>query len=83
MYRYVKNHVHKNETTTMNIDYCVWCFILEKQATNVDYLLQYLIFQSDKNLLQIPRILERYSQYLENITVSKMDDWACISGLKK
>ncbi|TMW92115.1 hypothetical protein EJD97_013469 [Solanum chilense] len=32
---------------------------------------------------QIPRILERYSQYLENITVSKMDDWACISGLKK
>ncbi|XP_055823508.1 uncharacterized protein LOC129892013 [Solanum dulcamara] len=32
---------------------------------------------------QIPRILERYSQYLKNITVSKMDDWACISGLKK
>ncbi|MCD7468082.1 hypothetical protein HAX54_005880 [Datura stramonium] len=32
---------------------------------------------------QIPRILERYSQYLDNITVSKMDDWACISGLKK
>ncbi|KAJ8532360.1 hypothetical protein K7X08_012283 [Anisodus acutangulus] len=32
---------------------------------------------------QIPRILERYSQYLESITVTKMDDWACISGLKK
>ncbi|XP_059282271.1 uncharacterized protein LOC132036061 [Lycium ferocissimum] len=31
---------------------------------------------------QIPRILERYSQYLENITVTRMDDWACISGLK-
>ncbi|XP_070006908.1 uncharacterized protein LOC107826398 [Nicotiana tabacum] len=32
---------------------------------------------------QIPRILEKYSPYLENLTVSKMDNWACISGLKK
>ncbi|KAM3222620.1 ribosomal protein L11 methyltransferase [Capsicum chacoense] len=32
---------------------------------------------------QIPCILERYSEYLENITVSKMDDWACMSGLKR
>ncbi|CAN4104205.1 unnamed protein product [Withania somnifera] len=32
---------------------------------------------------QIPHILERYSQYLENVTVSKMDDWACIRGLKR
>ncbi|CAN4102915.1 unnamed protein product [Withania somnifera] len=32
---------------------------------------------------QIPRVLERYSQYLENITVSKMDDWDCISGFER
>ncbi|XP_057507013.1 uncharacterized protein LOC130790118 [Actinidia eriantha] len=32
---------------------------------------------------QIPYIVERYSQYLEGISVSKMDDWACISGNMK
>ncbi|KAL7216769.1 hypothetical protein ACSBR1_028658 [Camellia fascicularis] len=32
---------------------------------------------------QIPYIVERYSQFLEGISVSKMDDWACISGTKK
>lgn len=32
---------------------------------------------------QVPRIVERYSQFLEGISVSKMDDWACISGTKK
>ncbi|KAI5662513.1 hypothetical protein M9H77_21836 [Catharanthus roseus] len=32
---------------------------------------------------QIPRVIERYSEFLDGITVSKMDDWACISGSKK
>ncbi|XP_023535559.1 uncharacterized protein LOC111796963 [Cucurbita pepo subsp. pepo] len=32
---------------------------------------------------QVPAIIERYSQYLEGISVSTMDDWACVSGRKK
>lgn len=32
---------------------------------------------------QVPAIIERYSQYLEGISVSTMDDWACVSGKKK
>ncbi|KAL2523557.1 ribosomal protein L11 methyltransferase-related [Abeliophyllum distichum] len=32
---------------------------------------------------QIPCVIEHYSQFLADITVSKMDDWACISGTKK
>ncbi|XAR56522.1 hypothetical protein NMG60_11037046 [Bertholletia excelsa] len=32
---------------------------------------------------QIPSIVERYSEFLECISVSKMDGWACISGTKK
>ncbi|KAK0602632.1 hypothetical protein LWI29_035458 [Acer saccharum] len=32
---------------------------------------------------QIPYIIERYSQFLEGISVSEMDDWACVSGTKK
>ncbi|KAM7492567.1 hypothetical protein LguiA_035488 [Lonicera macranthoides] len=32
---------------------------------------------------QLPRIMERYSHFLEGIRVSKMDDWVCVSGTKK
>ncbi|KGN55110.1 uncharacterized protein LOC101205828 isoform X1 [Cucumis sativus] len=32
---------------------------------------------------QVPAIIERYSQFLEGISVSTMDDWACVSGKKK
>ncbi|CAA0816000.1 ribosomal protein L11 methyltransferase-related [Striga hermonthica] len=32
---------------------------------------------------QVPIVIERYSQFLENIDVKMMDDWACISGTKK
>ncbi|XP_059661490.1 uncharacterized protein LOC132307683 isoform X2 [Cornus florida] len=32
---------------------------------------------------QIPFIMERYSQFLEGISVSTMDDWACVTGTKK
>ncbi|KAK3034986.1 hypothetical protein RJ639_033364 [Escallonia herrerae] len=32
---------------------------------------------------QLPHIMERYSQLLEGMTVSEMEDWACISGIKK
>lgn len=32
---------------------------------------------------QVPCVIERYSRLLEGITVSKMDDWACMSGRKK
>lgn len=32
---------------------------------------------------QVPRIIECYSEFLEGIKVSKMDDWACVSGTKK
>ncbi|KAH6834829.1 ribosomal protein L11 methyltransferase-like protein [Perilla frutescens var. hirtella] len=32
---------------------------------------------------QIPVVMERYSQLLEDINISMMDDWACISGSKK
>lgn len=32
---------------------------------------------------QLPRITGRYSEFLEDITVSKMDDWACVSGKKR
>lgn len=32
---------------------------------------------------QIPCVVERYSQFLDGITVAKMDDWACITGFKK
>ncbi|KAK2355255.1 ribosomal protein L11 methyltransferase [Trifolium repens] len=31
---------------------------------------------------QVHRIIERYSPFLERIEVSKMDDWACVSGRK-
>ncbi|KAG9150008.1 hypothetical protein Leryth_010071 [Lithospermum erythrorhizon] len=34
-------------------------------------------------LEQIPSIVERYSPLLDGIVVSKMDDWACISGYKR
>ncbi|XP_027063387.2 uncharacterized protein [Coffea arabica] len=32
---------------------------------------------------QVPRIIQRYSPFLEDIKVSKMDDWACLAGFKK
>ncbi|XP_059444750.1 uncharacterized protein LOC132176530 [Corylus avellana] len=32
---------------------------------------------------QVPYIIERYSPFLEGISVSEMDDWACVSGRKK
>ncbi|KAF8411129.1 hypothetical protein HHK36_003668 [Tetracentron sinense] len=32
---------------------------------------------------QLPKIIERYSQFLEGISVSEMDGWACVSGTKK
>lgn len=32
---------------------------------------------------QLPYIMKRYSQLLENISVNHMDDWACLSGKKK
>ncbi|KAK7342771.1 hypothetical protein VNO80_25727 [Phaseolus coccineus] len=32
---------------------------------------------------QVKYIIERYSPFLEDIEVSKMDDWACVSGRKK
>ncbi|KAK2968422.1 hypothetical protein RJ640_004428 [Escallonia rubra] len=32
---------------------------------------------------QLPHIMERYSQLLEGVTVSEMEDWACVSGIKK
>lgn len=34
-------------------------------------------------LVQVPTVMKHYSQFLEDIKVSKMDDWACISGSKK
>lgn len=32
---------------------------------------------------QLPHIINHYSQFLEDISVSEMDDWACMSGTKK
>ncbi|XP_007021555.2 PREDICTED: ribosomal protein L11 methyltransferase isoform X1 [Theobroma cacao] len=32
---------------------------------------------------QLPDIIDRYSPLLDNISVSEMDDWACLSGTKK
>lgn len=32
---------------------------------------------------QVPHIIHRYSPFLEDIKVSKMDDWACLAGFKK
>ncbi|KAK4439166.1 Ribosomal protein L11 methyltransferase [Sesamum alatum] len=32
---------------------------------------------------QVPTVVEHYSQFLEDINVSTMDDWACITGSKK
>ncbi|KAF4346378.1 hypothetical protein G4B88_015104 [Cannabis sativa] len=32
---------------------------------------------------QVPYIMERYSPFLEGITVTEMDDWACVCGTKK
>ncbi|XP_073027449.1 uncharacterized protein [Primulina eburnea] len=32
---------------------------------------------------QVPSVIKHYSQFLDNITVSTMEDWACISGSKK
>ncbi|KAK7257194.1 hypothetical protein RIF29_30985 [Crotalaria pallida] len=32
---------------------------------------------------QVEHIIQRYSPFLEGIEVSKMDDWACVSGRKK
>ncbi|GFP79658.1 ribosomal protein l11 methyltransferase [Phtheirospermum japonicum] len=32
---------------------------------------------------QVPTVTKHYSQFLEDINVTMMDDWACISGTKK
>ncbi|XP_021773710.1 uncharacterized protein LOC110737683 [Chenopodium quinoa] len=32
---------------------------------------------------QVPSVIERYSPFLEDISVSEMEDWACIQGRKK
>lgn len=32
---------------------------------------------------QVPSVIEQYSQFLEDISVSEMEDWACIKGRKK
>ncbi|KAK9674128.1 hypothetical protein RND81_12G212800 [Saponaria officinalis] len=32
---------------------------------------------------QVPSVVERYSQFLEDISITKMEDWALITGRKK
>ncbi|GAB2277976.1 hypothetical protein Dimus_012677 [Dionaea muscipula] len=32
---------------------------------------------------QVPLVIERYSEFLDNLSVSEMDDWAIVSGTKK
>ncbi|KAM2898393.1 hypothetical protein COP2_007933 [Malus domestica] len=32
---------------------------------------------------QLPHIVERYSQLLEDVSITEMDDWACVHGTKK
>ncbi|KAL6554218.1 hypothetical protein OROMI_019891 [Orobanche minor] len=32
---------------------------------------------------QVPTVVKHYSQFLEDINVTMMDDWACISGTKR
>ncbi|CAH2070037.1 unnamed protein product [Thlaspi arvense] len=32
---------------------------------------------------QLPKVTERYSPFLENISVATIDDWVCMSGTKK
>ncbi|XP_072071405.1 uncharacterized protein [Arachis hypogaea] len=32
---------------------------------------------------QVQNLLQKYSLFLEGIEVSKMDDWACVSGRKR
>lgn len=32
---------------------------------------------------QLPLIINRYSEFLEDISISEMDDWTCVSGTKK
>ncbi|KAK9209173.1 hypothetical protein WN944_001537 [Citrus x changshan-huyou] len=32
---------------------------------------------------QLPHIINRYSEFLEDILLSEMDDWTCVSGTKK
>ncbi|KAL6535980.1 hypothetical protein OROHE_012824 [Orobanche hederae] len=32
---------------------------------------------------QVPTVIKHYSQFLEDINVTMMDDWACISGTKR
>lgn len=34
-------------------------------------------------IAQVQEIKEIYSQYLENISVSEMEGWACIHGTRK
>lgn len=37
----------------------------------------------DISSMQVPKVIERYSQFLDSISVSEMEDWACVSGRKK
>ncbi|RYQ85050.1 hypothetical protein Ahy_B10g104532 isoform D [Arachis hypogaea] len=42
-----------------------------------------LLNSSPLFLMQVQNLLQKYSLFLEGIEVSKMDDWACVSGRKR
>ncbi|XP_076941771.1 uncharacterized protein LOC143611466 [Bidens hawaiensis] len=54
----------------------------------VDHIVSYakpggIVGLSGIILEQVPTVVERYADLLEGITVSQIDDWACIRGTKK
>lgn len=49
-----------------------------------ELVFNYMVHKGSLSLcfMQVHHIIKKYSSFLEGIEVSKMDDWACVSGRK-
>ncbi|XP_058072370.1 uncharacterized protein LOC131221206 isoform X5 [Magnolia sinica] len=71
-----------------NFDVVIANILLNPLIELADYIVAYakpgaVIGVSGIMSEQIPQIEKRYSQHLNSLSVSEMDGWACVSGIKK
>ncbi|KAI7729964.1 hypothetical protein M8C21_008128 [Ambrosia artemisiifolia] len=83
----VTEHDVKIVTEKEKYDVVVANILLNPLLDLADHIVSYaksggVVGLSGIILEQVPAVVDRYSDLLEGITVSQIDDWACISGTK-
>ncbi|KAI7733377.1 hypothetical protein M8C21_018629 [Ambrosia artemisiifolia] len=83
----VTEHDVKIVTEKEKYDVVVANILLNPLLNLADHIVSYakpggVVGLSGIILEQVPTVVDRYSDLLEGVTVSQIDDWACISGTK-